>query len=97
MARPLRCVDFYLPLDYNDGQPIEEAKYLALQDELLRRFGGVPSVQRQFPLQGLWKAGAEVYQDRVVVFTVMDFSAAAPLDNLRYWERLKTRLKKKVN
>ena len=56
MPRPIRGIDIYLPLDYNDGRPIEESKYLALQQELLERFGGVTSVQRQFPLQGLWQA-----------------------------------------
>ena len=52
MPRPIRCVDIYLPLDYNDGTPIEESKYVHLQDELLKRFGGVTSTQRQFPLRG---------------------------------------------
>jgi len=40
---------------------------------LLSRFGGVTSVQRQFPLQGVWRSGTDVYHDRGVVFSVMDF------------------------
>jgi hypothetical protein len=72
MARPIRSIDLYLPLDYNDGEPIPESKYVALQQELLTRFGGVTSVERQFPLQGLWHSGTEVYYDRVDIFTVMD-------------------------
>jgi hypothetical protein len=55
MARPIRSIDLYLPLDYNDGEPIPESKYVALQQDLLRRFGGVTSVQREFPLQGVWQ------------------------------------------
>jgi hypothetical protein len=97
MARPIRSIDLYLPLDYNDGQPIPESKYVALQQELLRRFGGVTSVQREFPLQGVWQSGTEVYHDRVVVFTVMDFGPETPLQCLRYLERLKGRLKKKLD
>jgi hypothetical protein len=46
MARPIRSIEIYLPLDYNDGRPIPESKYVALQQELLTRFGGVTSVQR---------------------------------------------------
>jgi hypothetical protein len=97
MARPIRGIDIYLPLDYNDGRPIPEAKYVGLQQELLSRFGGVTSMQRQFPLQGLWRTEVETFQDRVVVFTVMDFRAENDFQTLRYLERLKARLKKKLN
>src|SRR5258708_30710478 len=97
MARPIRSIDVYLPLDYNDGRPIAESKYLSLQQELLNRFGGVTSVQRQFPLQGIWQSGSDIYHDRVVVFSVMNFRAGTPLESLRYLERLKTRLKKKFD
>ena len=56
MARPIRGIDIYLPLEFNDGRPVPESIYLALQQELLNRFGGVTSVQRQFPLQGVWRS-----------------------------------------
>ncbi|MGH3513511.1 MAG: hypothetical protein ACRDRB_14695 [Pseudonocardiaceae bacterium] len=95
MARPIRSLDIYLPLDFNDGRPIPESKYLALQRELLGRFGGVTSVQRQFPLQGVWQSGPDIYHDRVVVLSVMDFRDETQLECLRYLERLKVRLKKK--
>ena len=97
MARPIRSIDIYLPLDYNDGRAIPESKCLALQSELLDRFGGVTSVQRQFPLQGVWQSGLDIYHDRVVVFSVMDFRAESQLVCLRYLERLKQRLKKKLD
>jgi hypothetical protein len=58
MARPIRSIDIYLPLDYNDGRPIAESKYVSLQQELLNRFGGVTCMQRQFPLHGLWDYGS---------------------------------------
>src|SRR5262245_59826465 len=97
MARPIRSIEIYLPLDYNDGRPIPESKYVSLQQQLLDRFGGVTSVQRQFPLQGAWQSGAHVYRDRVVVFSVMDFREGSQLDCLRYLEKLKGRLKKKFD
>ena len=97
MARPIRSIDIYVPLDYNDGRPIPESKYVSLQRELLDRFGGVTSVQRQFPLQGVWQSGTDTYRDRVVMFSVMDFREGTQLECLRYLERLKNRLKKKFN
>jgi hypothetical protein len=97
MARPIRSIDVYLPLDYNDGRSIPASKYIALQEELLNRFGGVTSVQRRFPLQGVWRSGADVYHDRVVVFSVMDFREETQLTCLRYLEKLKGRLKKRFD
>ena len=97
MARPIRSIDIYLPLDYNDGRPIPESKHVAVQRELLRRFGGVTSTQREFPLQGVWQSGTETFHDRVVVFSVMDFREEAQLECLRYLGRLKGRLKKKFD
>ncbi len=97
MARPIRSIDIYLPLDYNDGRSIPETRFTSLQQELLNRFGGVTSMQRHFPLQGLWRSGGDVFQDRVVVFTVMDFHAENELESLRYLNRLKTRLNRKFD
>ena len=97
MAKPIRAIEIYLPLDYNDGEPIPVSKFVSLQDELLKRFGGVTSFQRQFPLQGAWHSGTEIYYDDVVVFSAMDFREATQLKCLRYLERLKERLKKKFD
>jgi hypothetical protein len=97
MARPISGIDIYLPLDFNDGRAIPETKYVSLQQELLDRFGGVTSTQRQFPLQGLWQSGAETYQDRVVILSVMNFREESQFQTLRYLESLKKRLKRKFD
>jgi hypothetical protein len=97
MARPIRNVEIDLPLDFNDGRPIPPSRYISLQGELLSRFGGVTSVQREFPLQGVWQSGTQVYHDRVVVLSVMDFRDETDLASLRYLERLKTRLIKRFD
>lgn len=89
MPRPIRAIEIYLPLDSNDSRPIEAAKYIPLEDELLARFGGVTSTQRLFPLRGLWQSGTQVFQDRVVVFSAMDFGAQTEFERIRYLERLK--------
>jgi hypothetical protein len=95
VPRPIRAIDIYLPLDYNDGRAIQAAKYVPVEDELLARFGGVTSTQRLFPLRGLWQARKRVFQDRVVVFSAMDFGTQTEFERIRYLEGLKVRLKKK--
>jgi hypothetical protein len=97
MAKPIKGIDIYLPLNYNGGEPIPEPKYVSLQQELLRRFGGVTSLERKFPLQGAWHSGTEIYYDEVVVFSAMDFTETTRLECLRYLQRLKERLKKKFD
>jgi|SRR5262245_51803040 len=95
MPRPIRSIEIYLPLESNEGVPFPESRYVGLQHELLRRFGGVTSTQHEFPLQGLWKTSDEVFDDRVVVMSSMDFGSSTQLEAIRYLERLKARLKKK--
>ena len=95
MPRPIKCIEIYLPLDYNDGEPIEEVKFLALQAQLLAKFGGVTSTKRDFPLQGIWRRQEEVFQDRVVIFAAMDFHPGTDFQSLNYLVRLKAQLKKK--
>jgi len=97
VPRFIRRVEIYLPLEYNDGRPIEEAKYLRLHAELRARFGGVTSTQREFPLKGAWKSGTALYEERVVVFTMMDFRDQTETRLARYLQRLKARLKKRFD
>lgn len=94
MPRPVRRVEIYLPLEYNDGRRIADDKYLRLQSDLRKRFGGVTSTQRQFPLQGAWHFGEDVFEERVVVFTMMDFRDQPEAELLKYLDRLKKRLMK---
>jgi len=94
VPRPVRRVEIYLPLEYNDGRRIADDKYLRLQSDLRKRFGGVTSTQRQFPLQGAWHFGEDVFEERVVVFTMMDFRDQPEAELLKYLDRLKKRLMK---
>ena len=97
MARPIRSIDLYLPLEYNDGRLVPDSHFESLLQELVDNFGGVTSVQRDFPLQGIWKSRGVTYRDRVVVFTAMVSGAWKQLECLRYLSRLKTRLKRKLD
>jgi hypothetical protein len=61
--------DLFVPLRYNDGSPIEGAKFRHLQSELLERFGGVT----YFPQasEGLWKLGDLTYRDEIAIYRVL--------------------------
>ncbi len=97
MLKPIRTIEIYLPLEYNDGEPIPESKFVGVQRESLARYRGVTSTQRQFPLEGLWESRGRVYQDLVVVISVMDFRKETQFEAIRYLERLKERLKRKFD
>jgi hypothetical protein len=73
MAKAARRYDLYLPLTYNDGQPIPGTLFDAVEQRLMARFGGLTMQQRAFPLRGIWQEAAHVYVDQVVILTVLDF------------------------
>jgi hypothetical protein len=95
VPRPIRRIEIFLPPDYNDGRPIEASKFIHLEDELLDRFTGLTAIQRRYPLRGLWRSHSQVFRDRVVLFTAMDFQTRTDFEIIQYLERLKRRLKKK--
>jgi hypothetical protein len=45
MARPIRRIEIYLPLDYNDRRPIPESRYVSLQtgDPAPKQLNLIPS------------------------------------------------------
>jgi hypothetical protein len=92
MPRVARRYEIYLPLFYNDGTPIEPEKFDHVERELVERFGGVTSVQRQFPLRGVWRGDRQTHLDLIVIFTALDFSGADVEDFFSpYKEQLKAR------
>ena len=96
MARPIRNIEIYLPLDFNDGRPIPESKYVSLLAgvvEPFRRCNIGPAALSAARRLAIWP---DIYHDRVVVFSVMDFREETQLECLRYLARLKSRLKKKL-
>ena len=92
MPRVVRRYEIYLPLFYNDGTAIEPEKFDQVERELVEQFGGVTTVQRQFPLRGVWQGERQTYLDLIVVFTVLDLSGADVEHFFTpYKEALKTR------
>ena len=73
MPRSARRYDLYLPLTHNDGRPIADELFRAVQHRLLARFGGLTAQHREFPLQGIWEGDARLYLDQVIIMTALDF------------------------
>jgi hypothetical protein len=93
MARTAKRYDIYLPLRYNDGTPIEREKFREVEVTLLQRFSGLTEVQQENPLRGLWKGEAVVYEDEIVVFSVIDFHPRQ--GGRRFFEQYKQLLKER--
>jgi hypothetical protein len=73
MPRSARRYDIYLPLSDNAGRPFADERFDAVERQLLARFGGLTTLQRDFPLRGIWQGGARIYLDQVIIMTVLDF------------------------
>ena len=74
MLNQLKRYDIYLPLQYNNGEWIEDENFEHTRSELFRRFGGLTYIMREFPLRGIWGQDSRVYQDFIITYTVIDFS-----------------------
>lgn len=61
--------DVFLPLNYNDGAPVEPKKFRDLQVRLLEYFNGVTFFPQ--PNKGLWRMGSVVYHDEIVIYRVV--------------------------
>ncbi len=61
--------DIFLPLYYNDGQPIEFQKFQEVQAQLLAEFQGLTFFSQ--PNQGFWKMGDVTYRDEIVILRVI--------------------------
>jgi len=83
--------DLFIPLFYNDGTPIESAKFQDLQVRLLDEFGGLTFFPQ--PNQGIWRMGEVTYRDEIVIYRVL---AARPRVARRFLTRLKAELKKSL-
>lgn len=67
--------DVFVPLYYNNGSPIEPAKFQDLQRRLLEWFEGLT----YFPQanQGFWKFGDMTYRDEIVIYRVISQDSMA--------------------
>jgi hypothetical protein len=73
MAKAAHRYDLYLPLTDNDGRLIPGTVFESVEQRLLARFSGLTTLQRPFPLRGIWQAVSRLYLDQVIVMTALDF------------------------
>jgi hypothetical protein len=81
MARSARRYDLFLPLTYNDGRQVEDAKFDAVERRLLAQFGGLTAQQRAFPLQGIWQGRRGCISIRSLSSPYWTSAAQAALDS----------------
>jgi hypothetical protein len=81
--------DIFLPLYYNDGQPIEIERFQDVQGQLLAEFEGLTFFSQ--PNQGFWKMGEVTFRDEIVILRVI---AANQKNARKFLRQLKEDLKR---
>ena len=66
----MQIVEVFLPLDTGNGIPIGGEVVEGIVAGLADRFGGATAFTRS-PAEGLWKQGATMEKDRVLIIEVM--------------------------
>ena len=86
----LKRFEILLPLNYNDGKPIEQDKFLATHRELVERFGATTVDTTK--ASGTWVYRGVTYEDLLVRVTIDSGDPDAAFQFLReYKETLKSR------
>jgi len=80
--------ELYVPLNYNDGSPVEAEKIERIGERLLEEFGGCTFFPQ--PNKGTWKMGHVVFRDEIVIFRVHASNVRAAR---RFFRGLKAELK----
>jgi hypothetical protein len=83
--------DIFVPLFYNDGEPIEARKFQKLQARLIKQFGGMTFFPQ--PNEGFWRVGDVVYHDAIVIYRVY---ARKPRGARRFLAQVKIDLKRSL-
>ena len=79
--------EIHIPLRYNDGAVIEQAKLDQTQAELYERFGGMTV---EGPVKGWWVDEGRLYEDDQMLF-IVDTDDGEPA----FWERYSAELRER--
>jgi len=66
----MHLIQILLPTQHRDGRDVGGEAFARVRAELTERFGGVTAYTRS-PATGLWKSGAEVERDQVIMVEVV--------------------------
>jgi hypothetical protein len=61
--------DLFLPLQYNDGRPVEPEKIAGLKSRLHDRFGGLTFFPQRN--EGIWKIGNVTFREEIVIVRIL--------------------------
>ena len=87
----MREYEVYVPLNDNDGSPVEDAKIESIGERLLAQFDGLTYFPQ--PNRGYWRMGAVTFRDEVVIFRVL---AGDVRKARRFLRKLKEDLKREL-
>ena len=69
MFLPVKEYDLFVPLNYNDGTPVEPEKLNRLKRLLVEEFGGLTHFPQEN--EGLWKIGNVTFRDKIVILRLV--------------------------
>jgi hypothetical protein len=78
--------EILLPLFYNDGRPVEPAKFLATDDELVKEFGATST--DRVVVRGQWMYQSTVYSDQLIRVRVDVEDAPGNWDAMRRFKEV---------
>jgi hypothetical protein len=89
----MREYELYVPLNDNDGRPVDPDKLVRLKRRLVLEFGGLTYFPQEN--EGVWKVGAFTFRDKVVILRVLAsdvekaeaFLAGLKTDIRREWQQ----------
>ena len=90
MSPASHLVQILLPTRMGNGQPVTQARFEELLQELTNKFGGVTSFVRA-PGQGLWNSGGDVERDNIALIEVMTDEIDPP-----FWEAFRRKLEREL-
>ena len=89
--RDAREYDLYIPLQYNDGRPVEPRKIAHLKKRLHRRFGGLTFFPQQN--EGSWQIGNVTFREEIVIMRIL---AEESRPAREFFQKLKEELKEEL-
>lgn len=84
--------ELYVPVNYNDGTPVEDSFIDEIGETLLAQFNGVTMFPQRN--EGRWKMGNVVFHDQIVIFRVL---TEDPRRARKFFRQFKEKLKKDLD
>ncbi len=81
--------EIYIPLHYNDGSRIEDARILALKKRLIEEFGGLTVFPQQN--EGTWQVGTFTFREKIIIARVLSVESRRVS---LFFEKLKKKMQK---